>query len=65
MKIKEIMSRQAVDPTDLTITVADVTRKMREEDAGCLLVGRYNWLWRNFGAGGCMLELETIRGVLH
>ena len=65
MKIKEIMSRQAVDPTDLTITVADATRKMREEDAGCLLVGRYNWLWRNFGAAGSMLRQKTLNGALH
>lgn len=39
MKIKQIMSRP-VDPIDPTTTIAAAARNMRDEDVGCLLVGR-------------------------
>ena len=44
MKIKEIMSRP-VESIDPITTVADAAQKMRDEDVGCLLVGRDDQLF--------------------
>jgi CBS domain-containing protein len=43
MKIKDIM-RVPVDPIDPLTTVAAAAQKMRDEDVGCLLVGRRDQL---------------------
>ena len=43
MKIKDIM-RVPVDPIDPLTTVAVAAQKMRDEDVGCLLVGRRDQL---------------------
>jgi CBS domain-containing protein len=43
MKIKDVM-RVPVDPIDPLTTVAAAAQKMRDEDVGCLLVGRRDQL---------------------
>ena len=58
MKIKQIMNRPA-NPIDPTASVADPTRKIREEDVGCLLVGG-----DNTGSGVSYDEQRYRRRVL-
>ncbi|MFO1126972.1 MAG: CBS domain-containing protein [Rhodospirillales bacterium] len=41
MKIRQIMS-EAVEPIDPTTTIAAAAELMRDEDVGCLLIGRNN-----------------------
>jgi CBS domain-containing protein len=43
MKIEQIMSKP-VDPIDPTTTVAAAAQRMRDEDVGCLLIGRHDHL---------------------